>query len=108
MGDVIDFTTPSGSPPIIVTNHMVDLDDDLMPVTKGLSTRKWYGVVSVHFDMGSDTTTMTLLAAFLSKKHAESFRDNLSPGQPADYLDNDVIRTIQLGLEGESESDEHH
>ena len=51
---------------------------------------------------------MTLLAAFLSKKHAENFRDNLSPGQPADYLDNDVIRTIQLGLEGESESDEHH
>ena len=108
MGEVVDFKGKSGSPPIVVTNHMVDLDDGLMPVIKGHSTGKWYGVVAVHKDMGSDTIKMILMAAFLVRKHAELFRDNLSPGQPADYLDNDVIRMIQSGLESESEAYEIH
>ena len=97
MGEVVDFKGKSGSPPIVVTNHMVDLDDDLMPVIKGHSTRKWFEVY-VHKDMGSDTIKMILMSAFLIRNML-NFSDNLSPGQPADYLDNDVIRMIQSGLE---------
>ena len=105
MGDVINFCKlralineeSCNSEPIAIINHLVCLDDDLMPITEGDPSRKWFGVVEMGFFMEFETTSFTLLAAFLKKDHAESFATSLSPNFGG-YLKQDIILTIQNEL----------
>ena len=105
MADIIEFKIPKTSTPkvelqvdsdsIAIANHLVDLNENLMPVVKGDPSKQWHGVISIEFNLEDDTQRVSILAAFMYEKHAEDFVNNLSPGQPGGYLPAEIIEIIK-------------
>ena len=104
MENVIKFKNPKNqtskielhvdSDSTALVNHLVDLDEDLTPVTKGHPSKQWHGVIAMKFNLKDDTQTITILAAFMYEKHAVDFLNNLSPGHPGGYLPDEIIEVI--------------
>ena len=109
MGDIIEFNIPKTSTPKVelqvnsdstaIANHLIDLNENLMPVVKGDPSKQWHGVISIEFNLEDDTQRVSILAAFMYEKHAEDFAKNLSPGQAGGYLNDEIIEIIYKSIE---------
>lgn len=57
MGDIIEFNIPKTSTSEVelqvnsdstaIANHLVDLNENLMPVVKGDPLKQWHGIISI-------------------------------------------------------------
>ena len=87
MGDVINLCKlrasineeSCNSEPIAIINHLVCLDDDLMPITEGDPSRKWFGVVEMGFFMEFETTSFNTACCIFKRRPCRKFRDQPLP-----------------------------